>query len=76
MSSNKTLQPVDLTYLTWSLSRSSTGTAGSFLKSYEEINGRKFYYKMSNYDSVRGVVGHESVNEIVAQNIADGTPAL
>ena len=71
MSNNKTLQPVDLTYLTWSLSRSSIGTAGSFLKSYEEINGRKFYYKMSNYDSVRGVVGHESVNEIVAQNIAD-----
>lgn len=31
---------------------------------------------MSNYDSVRGVIGHESVNEIVAQNIADGTPAL
>lgn len=71
MSNNKTLQPVDLTYLSWSLSRSSTGTAGSFLKSYEEINGRKFYYKMSNYDSVRGVIGHESVNEIVAQNIAD-----
>ena len=76
MSKNETLQPVDLTYLSWSLSRSSTGTAGSFLKSYEEINGRKFHYKMSNYDSVRGVIGHESVNEIVAQNIADGTPAL
>ena len=63
--------PVDLTDLTWSLSRSSTGTAGSFLKSYEEIDGHKIYYKMSNYDSVRGVIGHESVNEIVAQNIAD-----
>ena len=71
MSNTKTIRPVDLTYLTWSLSRSSIGTAGSFLKSYEEINGRKFYYKMSNYDSVRGVIGHESVNEIVAQNIAD-----
>ena len=63
--------PVDLTDLTWSLSRSSTGTAGSFLKSYEEIDGQKIYYKMSNYDSVRGVIGHESINEIVAQNIAD-----
>ena len=63
--------PVDLTHLTWSLSRSSTGTAGSFLKSYEEIDGQKIYYKMSNYDSVRGVIGHESINEIVAQNIAD-----
>ena len=59
--------PVDLTHLTWSLSRSSTGTAGSFLKSYEEIDGQKIYYKMSNYDSVRGVIGHESINEIVAQ---------
>lgn len=35
--------PVDLTHLTWSLSRSSTGTAGSFLKSYEEIDGHKVY---------------------------------
>lgn len=26
---------------------------------------------MSNYDSVRGVIGHECVNEIVAQNIAE-----
>lgn len=40
MSNTKTIRPVDLTYLTWSLSRSSIGTAGSFLKSYEEINGR------------------------------------
>lgn len=71
MSCTKILQPVDLTFLTWSLSRSSTGTAGSFLKSYEETNGKKYYYKMSNYDSVRGVIGHECVNEIVAQNIAD-----
>lgn len=71
MSCIKILQPVDLTFLTWSLSRSSTGTAGSFLKSYEETNGKKYYYKMSNYDSVRGVIGHECVNEIVAQNIAD-----
>lgn len=70
MTERKELEPLDLTYLTWSLSRSSTGTAGSFLKEYEEIDGQKFYYKMSNYDSVRGVIGHESVNEIVAQNIA------
>lgn len=61
----------DLTCLSWSLSRSSTGTAGSFLKSYEVVDNKKFYYKMSNYDTVRGVTGHESVNEIVAQNLAD-----
>ena len=71
MEERKTFKPIDLTHLTWSLSRSSTGTAGSFLKAYEEIDGEKLYYKMSNYDSVRGVIGHESINEMVAQNIAD-----
>lgn len=71
MLERETFKPIDLTHLTWSLSRSSTGTAGSFLKAFEEIDGQKVYYKMSNYDSVRGVIGHESINEIVAQNVAD-----
>lgn len=71
MTNTHTAEPIDFTHLTWTLSRSSTGTAGSFLKSYEEKDGQKVYYKMSNYDSVRGVIGHESINEIVAQNIAD-----
>lgn len=35
--------PVDLTHLTWSLSRTSTGTEGSFLKFYVEIDGHKVY---------------------------------
>ena len=55
----------DLTYLTWSKIRNSSGTAGSFLKAYSELGGRKIYYKLSNYDGVRGVIGHESVNELV-----------
>ena len=62
---------LDLTHLSWTLSRNSSGTAGSFLKSYEELNGVKYYYKMSNFDTVRGVYGHESINEIVAGNVAD-----
>lgn len=61
----------DLTHLRWSISRSSTGTAGSFLKSYEMRNGVKYYYKLSNFDTIRGVYGHESINEIVAQNVAE-----
>lgn len=61
---------VDLTYLTWTLSRNSSGTAGSFLKSYEQSGGVKYYYKLSNFDTVRGIYGHECLNEIVAQNIA------
>ena len=31
----------DLTYLSWSVYRNSSGTAGSFLKSYSELGGRK-----------------------------------
>lgn len=62
---------IDLTHLSWTLSRKTSGTAGSFLKSYEESEGIKYYYKMSNFDTVKGVYGHESINEIVAGNIAD-----
>lgn len=65
-------------HLSWSISRTSSGTAGSFLKAYELLEGVKYYYKVSNFDTVRGVYGHESINEIVAQNVADilGIPHL
>ena len=59
----------DLTYLTWSLIRHSSGTAGSFLKSYSEISGKKIYYKLSNYDNLRGVIGHECVNELIVDRL-------
>ncbi len=42
----------DLTYLRWSHIRSSSGTAGTFLKSESTLAGRKTYYKLSNFDSV------------------------
>lgn len=61
----------DLRHLSWSISRASSGTAGSFLKSFEVIGNVKYYYKVSNFDTVRGIFGHECVNEIVAQNVAD-----
>lgn len=64
------MEKIDLRHLSWSISRASSGTAGSFLKSYEVIGGVKYYYKVSNFDTVRGIFGHECVNEIVAQNIA------
>lgn len=67
---------MDLTYLTWTLSRNSSGTAGSFLKSYEQSDNIRYYYKLSNFDTVRGVFGHECLNEIVAQNIADALGIL
>lgn len=59
----------DLTYLSWARVRNSSGTAGSFLKAYSDLGGRKTYYKLSNYDSVQGVVGHECVNEIIVDRL-------
>ena len=59
----------DLTYLSWSLIRNSSGTAGSFLKSYSELGGRKTYYKLSNFDKMLGVIGHECVNEIIVDRL-------
>lgn len=61
----------DLTYLTWSIIRHSSGTAGSFLKAQSELDGKKLYYKLSNYDTVNGITGHESVNEIIADRLLD-----
>jgi hypothetical protein len=61
----------DLTYLPWSRVRHSSGTAGSFLKSYSELGGQKIYYKLSNFDSMRGIIGHECVNEIIVDRLLD-----
>ncbi len=61
----------DLRYLEWADVKMSPGTPGCFLKAYEEKNGERFYYKMSNYDSYRGVFGHECVNELIASRLLD-----
>ncbi len=59
----------DMTCLSWARVRGSSGIAGSFLKSYEETSEGKIYYKLSDYDPYRGVVGHECVNEIIADRL-------
>ena len=69
MNTQVILEKQDLTYLNWSKIRNSSGTAGSFLKAYSELGGAKIYYKLSNYDSIRGVVGHESVNELIVDRL-------
>lgn len=69
MGSQLILEKQDMTYLSWSKIRHSSGTAGSFLKSYSELGGKKIYYKLSNYDSVKGVIGHESVNELIVDRL-------
>ncbi|MCR5112817.1 MAG: hypothetical protein K6A63_02645 [Acholeplasmatales bacterium] len=58
----------DLTYLRWSHIRSSSGT-GTFLKSESTLNNKKLYYKLSNFDSINCVIGHESVNEIIVDRL-------
>ncbi|MCR4891372.1 MAG: hypothetical protein K5989_04200 [Lachnospiraceae bacterium] len=59
----------DLTYLKWSHIRNSSGTAGTFLKSQSSLNGKKIYYKLSNYDPAKGVIGHECINEIIVARL-------
>ena len=63
------IEKQDLTYLKWSHARNSSGTAGTFLKSQSTINSEKIYYKLSNFDSEKGVIGHESVNEIIVDRL-------
>ena len=59
----------DLTHLSWSIYRTSSGTAGSFLKAYSQLGGKKIYYKLSNFDKVNGVIGHECVNELIVDRL-------
>lgn len=63
------MEKQDLTYLNWSKIRNSSGTAGSFLKAYFEEGNRKLYYKLSDYDSTKGVVGHECINEKIVDRL-------
>ena len=38
-------------------------------KAYSELSGKKVYYKLSNYDNVCGVIGHECVNELIVDRL-------
>ena len=59
----------DMRYLNWTKFRKSSGTAGSFLKAYDDSGVIKKYYKLSDYDPVKGIIGHECVNEIIVQRL-------
>ena len=59
----------DLRYLDWAERANTSGTAGCFLKSKEETGAGIWYYKLSCYDSYRGIYGHECANEIVASRL-------
>lgn len=59
----------DMTYLSWTKLRRSSGTAGSFLKAYYELGGKKMYCKLSDFDACDGIIGHECVNELIADRL-------
>ena len=61
----------DLRHLTWDERATPSGTAGCFLKARERIGQTTWFYKLSCYDSYRGVYGHECVNEIVAARLME-----
>lgn len=60
---------MDLTYLSWTKSRQSSVTAGSYLKSYSYNNGKKVYYKLPYFDDINGIFGFEAFNEIIADRL-------
>lgn len=60
----------DMRFLEWSRIRNSSGTAGSYLKAYSSLaDGKKIYYKLSCFDSINGITGHECINEIIADRL-------
>ena len=71
MKSELILDKEDLRYLSWTKIRNSSGTAGSFLKAYSELGGKKMYYKLSDYDAAKGVVGFECANELIVDRLLD-----
>lgn len=59
----------DLTWLRWSHIRTSSGTAGTLLKSQSILSGNKIYYKLSSYEPGIGITGHECINEIIVDRL-------
>ena len=58
----------DLTRLVWSERASSSGTAGTYLKSREGFGADMTYYKLSRFNGLE-IDGHECVNELVASRL-------
>ena len=59
----------DLRHLDWSESGQTSASGGTFLKARTGVGSQAMYYKLSCYDSYRGVYGHECVNEVVASRL-------
>ena len=61
----------DLRYLNWSKGRRSSGMAGSYLKAFDDSGEKKIYYKLSYFDPVKGITGHECINELIVCRLLD-----
>ena len=62
-------KPWDIRDLSWSRSSGSIATDGVYMKTELVIDGSKHYLKLSNYDSYRGIYGHEAINELIAYRL-------
>lgn len=56
---------IDLTNLNWGTKRSNGLSYGCYYKANRIENGKKIYYKCSNYYAGQGLFGDESVNEVI-----------
>ena len=67
------IEPIlqDLTYLDWTEHITSSALGGSYLKARSGTGAESLYYKLSCYDEVNGIYGHECVNEIIAARLMD-----
>ena len=61
----------DLRHLVWSETGQTSASGGTFLKARTGVGPSATYYKLSCYDSYRGIYGHECVNEIVASRLME-----
>ena len=59
----------DLRYLNFSIDSKTSGTTGTLLKAEDIQNNKKVYYKLSNYNYDLGIIGHESVNEVIVDRL-------
>lgn len=60
----------DMTWLEWGWNRQTPGSVGTFMKAYSiGEDGKKIYFKLSNFDVNKGVIGHECINELIAARL-------
>lgn len=61
----------DFRHLRWDERTTTSGTSGTFPKARAGEGRARRYYKLSCYDSYRGIYGHECVNELLAARVME-----